>query len=93
MVDSKVFQGKAPSITLPSRVSPLWVGPMTNVGVALMLCSDASERLELITATVALRSMQVFKAAVASCSSAAMVRTPLQLRQFSWSNRPLYKSQ
>ena len=93
MIDLKVLQGKAPAITCPSRLSSLRVGPMTNVGVAMMLWSDASERLALSTATVALRSMQFCKAAVSSYSSAAMVTTPLQLRQFCWSNRAVYMSQ
>ena len=67
---------------MPIQAAVTWVGPMTKVGVALMLCWDASERLALITATAALLSMQVCKAAVSSCSSAAMVRMHLQLRQF-----------
>ena len=93
MVDLKMLQGKAPSITRPSRLPSLWVGPMTNVGVALMLCSDASERLALIRVTVDFRFMQACRAAVLRSSSAAMARTPLQFKRFCWSNRAAYKSQ
>jgi len=82
MVDWKVAQGKAPWMICPSRLPLLRVGPMMNVGVALMLCSDASERLALIAAKVDSRSMQAFSAVMFSFSSAAMARMPLQLRQF-----------
>ena len=93
MVDLKVLHGTAPSITSPSRLPLLWVGPMTNVGVALMLWSDASERLALISANVDSRSMQALSLDVSSSASATMPRTPLQPRQFCWSNRLEYSSQ
>ena len=93
MVELKLSQGKAPSITRPFRLPLLCVGPMTKVGVALMLCSDASERLALIPATVALRSMQIFSSVVLTSCPAAMASTPLQLRQFCWSKRAVYTSQ
>ena len=64
-----------------------------NVGVALMLWSDASERLALITAKVEFRFMQASRSAVLSFASEAIAMTPLQLRQF-WSLKILvYMSQ
>ena len=93
MVDLKVLHGTAPSITSPSRLPLLWVGPMTNVGVALMLWSDASERLALISANVDSCSMQALSLYLLRSASPAMVRTPLQPKQFCWSNRLEYISQ
>ena len=89
IIDLKVLQGKAPSITLPSRLPLLWVEPTTNVGVALMLCSDASERLALIIARVASLSMQASSDVMFRPPSAAIASTPLQLRQFCLSNKSL----